>query len=362
MHACPTDPLQAYLPETSEAVAILRDGCLSATNEAFSMLLGLPAAALRGQRLEPFLTQRAVRTWGRALIALGGTSQVRELDAALRCDALGQRRRWLLTAFCFEGVPYLQIRTPLPPQLHAQAGENALREREALQTLGRLASGVVHDLNNFFGIVLTTSELMLEQWPEAHPGRERLEAIGQVSRRARDLGRQVLTLARGGDIPPIWFDPARVVEEAGQMLASTAPPAIEIQVRTEEGLQCVGDPVQLSQVVINLGMNAVQAMKDRSGRVELSLGSSGPGTPGTWALLEVRDQGPGIPEDILPKIFEPFYTTRPGGTGIGLPLTRRIVQANGGALEIRSEPERGCHVTVRLPTLRQGQPSASASA
>jgi len=132
---------------------------------------------------------------------------------------------------------------------------------------------------------------------------------------------------------------------------------VELRSTLDPGIWCCGDANQMAQVVMNLGMNAIQAMEGRTGSIEVTLsgvsplGDSPEEALSHYAVLEVKDQGKGIPPEVLPRVFEPFFTTKPEGTGVGLAVTRRIVQAHGGGIWFNSPPGEGCRATVMLPAL-----------
>lgn len=234
--------------------------------------------------------------------------------------------------------------------------ERSARQAEKLAALGTLSAGLAHELNNPIGIISSRIELMLQEAGEhGLPGRVR-EDLGVLHRHAQRvarIARGLLTFARQS--PGDWksLDLNHVVEETLLLL--------ERQV-TKEGITVrrslapdlppmEGDPNALQQVVLNLLTNARDAM-DHGGEIRIETGSA-PGRPG-WLRLVVADNGPGIPLEHLPKIFDPFYTTKTDGTGLGLSVSYGIVREHEGTIDVQSQPGKGTTFILTFPALGAG--------
>jgi len=231
------------------------------------------------------------------------------------------------------------------------AEEKARAQR--LESLGVLAGGIAHDFNNSLTAILSGLELSkLRSDPDG-----KREILGEVERAAvsaRGLTRQLLTFSQGG--APV-ARPMRITDmirdTAGFVLSGTN---CEMSFRAEDGLWPVqADEAQISQVVNNLVLNSRQAMPS-GGKISIRLSNqrvNGEGdfplSPGDYVRIEIEDEGTGIPENMLPRIFDPYFTTKGEGSGLGLATTHSIVMRHGGHIDVESTPGRGTCFTILLP-------------
>jgi signal transduction histidine kinase len=149
-------------------------------------------------------------------------------------------------------------------------------------------------------------------------------------------------------------DLAEVVRLTLRMLRSQAMNRAQIVVEDGGAAKVMGTPTEIGQVLLNLLVNAIQAMPDRPLRSNEIVIKLGPGRAGE-VVLDVRDNGNGIPADVLPRIFDPFYSTKAqGGTGLGLAISRKIVEESGGRMEVQSEPGKGTRFIVTLRAAAEG--------
>ncbi len=224
---------------------------------------------------------------------------------------------------------------------------------EKLASMGRLAAGVAHELNTPLGGVLSLAMLVLEECDEGHPFRKDLEIIVKQTLRCRDIVKGLLDFAHQSEGRAVETAVNSVIENT---LALLERQAIYQNIQTARKLKkdlppVFIDPSQLQSVVMNIVMNAVDAMEGKGVlTVETSVDEAG-----EQVLLLIGDTGRGIPDKIKPLIFEPFFTTkRPGqGTGLGLAVVYGIVKRAGGRISVDSSPS-GTTFTVRLPIMRQG--------
>ena len=252
--------------------------------------------------------------------------------------------------------------------------ERRLLHRERIATIGTLAGGVAHEFNNIMTPVLLYSQLALEDVPAGGELADYLKRVIAAAHRARSLVMRILTFSREMDLQqPTVFLLRAPVEEALALLREIVPANIEIVFSAPlEAMPVLGDASLVHQVVINLGTNAYEAMRDAGGRlaVTLSVADDPPDShvePGRYHLLEVSDSGHGMEPAVLAHIFEPFFTTREvgAGTGLGLSVVHGIVTSMGGAITVRSRPGYGTTFAVYLPAASAAQrhePAAAASA
>ena len=227
--------------------------------------------------------------------------------------------------------------------------ERQLLHAQRLEILGTLASGIAHDLNNILMPILMGAEY-LRRVGLPPTGEQVVERITTSSRRGAEIIRQLLTFARGHPTARTMTDRARIVGEVERMLRETTVPSIGIVTDVEPDVWTIAcDATQVLQVLLNLGVNARDAMPDggtitihaENVEIDAQYANMNPGaTPGAYVMLSVSDTGSGIATDIIEKIFEPFFTTKAAGagTGLGLATARSIVRSHGGFIHVYSEP------------------------
>ncbi|HTQ05214.1 MAG TPA: ATP-binding protein [Polyangiaceae bacterium] len=231
--------------------------------------------------------------------------------------------------------------------------EEQLHRASRLESIGRLAGGVAHDFNNLLAAMLGSLDLIEGQVsPEIH---EDLATIRHSALRARDLTRQLLAFARKQ--PVVWrtVDLGVLVREVELLIKRLVGPRIAISIVTVGRPLVSADPSLLEQVLVNLVVNARDAMPD-GGRLEIHVESE-PATaaaPHGSARLSVTDSGVGMDEETRTRIFEPFFTTKALGTGLGLASSYGIIQQHRGDIHVESEPQRGTRFVVTLPCLAPG--------
>jgi len=236
--------------------------------------------------------------------------------------------------------------------------EQNLRQAQKMEAVGRLAGGVAHDFSNVLAVILGYSDLLLRDLPPGDPRiREYTEGIVEAAHRAVGVTRQLLTLSRKKLLRPEILSLNKVVTDLGRLLSRAIGERIELVTRLGEGIPAViADADQLAQVLLNLSVNARDAMPDggpleiATATVELAAPAPDLGLPaGRYAMLSVRDGGCGMGEDVRSRIFEPFFTTKESGTGLGLATVYGIVRQAGGAIRVDSRAGAGSTFTVYLP-------------
>ncbi len=232
-----------------------------------------------------------------------------------------------------------------------------------MEAIGTLAGGIAHDFNNLLTVVLGFSELLLIGKDQRDPTYADIQKIHHAARNGADLVRRILTFSRKTEIKPRPLNLNHEIEQVIRVLTRTIPKMIKIDLVLSDELGHVNaDPTQVEQVLMNLAVNAKDAMPD-GGRLtiatenvvldeeycRLHLGVQ----PGDYVMLSVSDTGQGMDEKILQHIFEPFYTTKETGrgTGLGLAMVYGIVEQHGGHVTCFSEPGTGTTFTIYLPAI-----------
>jgi len=225
-----------------------------------------------------------------------------------------------------------------------------------------LTGGIAHDFNNIMGIIIGNTELALKDIPKWNPVYFNIEEIRLAGIRAAGIVKQLLSFTRKTDRELKPMDIVPVIKDTLKFLRSSIPTTIDIHKKISAIDETIlADPIQINQVVMNLCINASQAMEQTGGcititvkKVILDEGSAGrwPDLPkGNYVRISVSDTGPGIDSKILDRIFDPYFTTKePGkGSGMGLAVVHGIVKNSGGDIAVDSEPGRGATFIILLP-------------
>ena len=250
--------------------------------------------------------------------------------------------------------------------------EEQFLRAQRMESIGTLAGGIAHDLNNLLAPISMGVEL-LRQYEPSERSQRMINTIERSAKRGAELVKQVLTFARGVEGVRVAVHPRHIVNEVVGMAENTFPKNIRIEADVPRDLaQVIGDPTQLNQVLLNLCVNARDAMPS-GGRLAITVSNVAIDeqyavmnrgvTPGPYVMIEVADNGCGIPQPVIDRIFEPFFTTKEigKGTGLGLSTVQAIARSHGGFVNVYSEEGRGSTFKVYLPALADGSAADAAA-
>ncbi|MBW2063722.1 MAG: PAS domain S-box protein [Deltaproteobacteria bacterium] len=244
--------------------------------------------------------------------------------------------------------------------------ESQLQQAQKMEAIGTLAGGIAHDFNNILTSIFGYTEIARLGLPEGSKSKKDLEEVLRAANRARDLVNQILAFSRQRRQERRPLEVSPIVKEAIKLLRATLPSSIEIRqdIRTANGV-VEADPTQIHQVLMNLCTNAAHAMRENGGVLNVSLDviqldeefiSKHPDLkPGSYLKLIVSDTGCGMSQEIIKRIFEPYFTTKDKGegTGLGLAVVHGIMQSYGGTITVESEVGSGSTFTVYLPKIER---------
>jgi PAS domain S-box-containing protein len=353
-----------------------RLGRFTLVNQAVAEAYGGTVEGLLGKTDADFNPNpEEVEAFRRDDLAVMDTGQEKVVAEEQITDAAGQRR-WLYTVKRPLRGPdgkadqILGVATDITARKEA---EDQLRQAQKMEAIGQLAGGVAHDFNNLLGVIVGYADLLLKDLGRQHPAARRLEQIHKATERATALTRQLLAFSRKQILQPRVLDLNTVIVEVEKMLARLIGEAIQVLTVPAAGLGHVkADPGQLEQVIVNLAVNARDAMP-RGGKLIIETANVSldetfrrlhRGAPvGPHVVLAVSDTGSGIDAQTLPRIFEPFFTTKEKGkgTGLGLSTVYGIVKQSGGYVTVYSEPGRGTTFKVYLPRVDEPLDQAAAT-
>lgn len=236
--------------------------------------------------------------------------------------------------------------------------ERQLLQAHKLEALGTLAGGIAHDFNNILGAIIGFAEMSRDDTRDRGISPENIDQVIAAARRGKELIRQILVFSRADANQRRTIAVRPIITEVVRFLAVAVPATITIEHDSgEHDASVLADAIQIQQVLLNLGTNAVHAMKAHGGVLRFGFrvvdlpAADDELTPGRYVRIHVSDTGHGMTPEVMRRIFEPFFTTKPvgEGTGLGLSVAHSIVQAHGGALRVTSESGRGTEFAVLIP-------------
>jgi PAS domain S-box-containing protein len=353
---------QAALLDITQEAIYVRDfsGRIIYWNEGANHLYGWNMAEVRGRTVTELNLALDEDESGRALQSVQEHNEwVGELRQQNRAGRdLVVHSQWNLMRWR-DGIPkaILVVNTDITEK---KGLEVQLLRAQRLESIGTLASGLAHDLNNVLAPIMMAVQLLKEN--TTAPGQlDLLKTLETCSTRGANIIRQMLLFARGLKGQRVTLDPKHLIHEMERIAHEIFPRSIVIQARTtREACTVLADPTQIQQVLMNLCVNARDAMAQGGTltielkKVQLdqtSIHLHPKARPGSYVVMAVTDTGTGIPPELMDKIFDPFFSTKPPeqGTGLGLPTVLGITENHGGFVQVESQPGRGSSFQVYLP-------------
>jgi two-component system cell cycle sensor histidine kinase/response regulator CckA len=368
--------LRAFFDQLPEPIIVEQLDTVVYANDAAARLIGFHRADdLIGVPIERVLRAgvraRALRNNDNHTVAAGAveTSIQREAGppATVRVTAqrLYYRRR--------RAVHYLlrDVTDRQQAEDNLRRSEEQLRQAQKMDAVGRLAAGIAHDFNNIMTAIQGHAQFLIEDLPPVFASRDDAIEIKRAAERATELTRQLLTFARRQPTQPVALDVNDAVLSLEKMLRRLLPTDIRLDIITGDVATVFIDPTHFEQVVVNLAVNARDAMG--SGGVvtirtsmfvqgEADVAQDVDMRPGEYVQLTVSDTGRGMSEEVQSHIFEPFFTTKTEGTGLGLPTVYGIVQQARGCVSVSSREGAGTTFSVFLPVVQRTHRRAMGSA
>ena len=382
-------------------VGIGRDGVILLVNAQVEALFGYAREELLGQPVEILVPERfrtahgshraryfhdpRTRPMGAGLDLFGRRRDGEEFPAEISLSSIETDNGTIGIAAIrdvSDRVVAARERERLEAEAERERLQNKLHEAQRLESLGQLAGGIAHDFNNLLAVIINYAAFVAEdlqtasekgeteRWSSA---REDIEQIRLAGERASHLTHQLLAFARREVVQPEVVDVNDIVRDIEQLLRRTLGEHVELQSSLATDLhQVLIDPGQVEQILVNLAVNARDAMPDGGTLqidtanidVDAAYTASRPDlSPGPYVRLRVSDTGVGMPSETLQRAFDPFFTTKPAGqgTGLGLATVYGIIQQAGGRSQIYSEPGVGTTVSVLLPATEQATKHAEPS-
>jgi len=349
----------AIFEAASDAILIVdQRGTIISANRKSAEMFGYPHEGLLGQPLEMLLPERLrsrhighrasyfqnphARPMGRGLDLVARRADGTEFPVEISLSYIETE----------EGLRALAFVTDITER---QVMERTARQADRLAALGRLSAGIAHEVNNPIGIISSRIEIMLldaEAQPLPGTVMEDLKVLHRHAQRVARIAHGLLSFARASSIEHVAVDLNQVVEETLLLVEEDlGKRGITIHRSLMVDLPVVhGDPNALQQVLINLLTNAGDVLEVGG---EISLETSRVSGDEGMARLIVRDTGPGIAPEILPRIFDPFYTTKSDGTGLGLSISYSIVREHKGTIDVESLPGKGTIFVLTFPGARR---------
>ena len=368
---------ERFLDLVPDAILVVGDdGSVVLANEQAEKLFGFEPGTLLGETVEALVPPRFREVHRDHRHAYFEQPGRRPMGAGIGLSAIRQDGTEFPVEISLAPVE-LDGRTMATAAIRDVSGraegerEKALQEQlgraRRLESVGQLAGGIAHDFNNILGVIMNYAEFVADELEPDSKAQEDVEEIRRAAERAAALTRQLLIFSRREVVKPEVLDLAKVVGELENLLRRALGERVEMSVGLARDLSAIeADPSQIEQVLVNLAVNARDAMPE-GGRLLVEAENVDldeeytymhPETePGRYVRLKVSDTGVGMDGETIDRVFEPFFTTKSDGTGLGLATVYGIVTSAGGRVDVYSEPGFGTTVKIHLPASK-GAPSS----
>jgi PAS domain S-box-containing protein len=352
----------------SQIAYVDRDGVLRHVNEAYERWAGVPAKGMVGHRLADLVS---AANWqdiaARVQQALAGTTV--EFAARIDGDA-GDRELIVSYVPQRDAAGEVQGFTSITRDVTAERQlESEMRQVQKMEAIGQLTGGIAHDFNNLLNVIIGNLQLADRAAGLDPRIGQNISGALRAALRGADLTRRLLAFARRQQLEPVVVDCNALIKGMHDLLDRSLPQNVELQCRLDPRLwPCRIDPVQLESALLNLAINARDALPD-GGRIVIAtdnemLGGEDPRRPaallpGEYVVISVQDNGLGMAPDTARRAFEPFFTTKePGkGTGLGLPMVYGLLQQSGGLATLETQQGQGTTVRLFIPHAHCGNPA-----
>ncbi len=349
-------------------------GVIEYVNPAFEQISGIPRDVAKGRHLQDVLTSLQNSRLRRSVweVVVAGRSWKGRIES--RFSEGGTRKQEVtISPVSDEAGNVVRLVSVMRDVTYETLLQRQLAVAQKMEALGSLAGGIAHDFNNILLAISGCCELLSDEIPDDAGTRHNLEILTDATERARRLVNQILEFSRQSDTS---HEPAllgKTVQECLPLLRATIPSTIEVRTRVDaESGPVVADAGQIQQILLNLCSNAVHAIGNDGGTLDIEVDETEIGgdkasapeglSEGSYSRLTVRDSGHGMDADMIQRIFDPFFTTKEigRGTGLGLSVVNGIVQSHRGSVEVESEPGKGTTFGIWFPR-KYGEYSAAGS-
>ena len=346
------------------------NGAIAYISPAIESFIGYHPSELIGRNLTEFIHQEELpRVREQVKKILSGEFKPSEYRILTKSDEI----RWVRTSSrpIFEGTRCIGFRGALTDITESKLLQTQLQHAQKMEAIGTLAGGIAHDFNNILAAILGFTEIALLDIPEESPVRHNLEQAIKAGNRAKELVKQIFVFSRHGDQgkKPIQISP--IVKETLKLLRSSLPSTVEIRQKIETTTESsiMANLTQIHQILTNLCTNGAHAMREKGGVLEISLCDLDLDpkavvpypdlNPGPYVKLTVSDTGHGMGEEVIERIYDPYFTTKGvgEGSGMGLSMIHGMMKSSGGTISVSSEPGKGTTFDVFFPRIEKEEKS-----